>query len=83
MFDPEGKVAAVLDKDRTQAQVEGLLSVNDLARYLSCSRTYAAKLVANNTIPSLRLGGLRRVRKSDVDEIVERQLEASKNEDSA
>ncbi len=70
-----------MNRDQTQAQVEGLLSVNDLARYLSCSRTYAAKLVANNTIPSFKLAGLRRVRKSDVDEIIEQQLVASKNED--
>ena len=70
-----------MDKDRTRAQAEGLLSVNDLARYLSCSRTYAAKLVANNTIPSFKLAGLRRVRKSDVDGVIEQQLAASKKED--
>ena len=69
-----------MNKDQTKARVEGLLSVNDLARYLSCSRTYAAKLVADNTIPSLKLAGLRRVRKSDLDEIIEQRLVASKNE---
>lgn len=69
-----------MNEDRSQAQIEGLLSVNDLARYLSCSRTYAAKLVANNTIPSFKLAGLRRVRKFDVDEIIEQKLLASKNE---
>ena len=72
-----------MNRDQTQTGVEGLLSVNDLARYLSCSRTHAAKLVANNTIPSLRLAGLRRVRKSDVDELIEQQLVASKKEDQS
>ncbi len=67
-----------MNKDESQAHTEGLLSVNDLARYLSCSRTYAAKLVANNTIPSFKLAGLRRVRKSDVDEIIEQRLVASR-----
>ncbi len=70
-----------MNEDRSQAQIEGLLSVNDLALYLSCSRTYAAKLVAENTIPSFKLAGLRRVRKSDVDEIIEQKLFASKNKD--
>ncbi len=56
----------------------GLLSLNDLADYLSCSRTYAASLISSGTIPSFKLGSLRRVRKSDVDAYVEKQL--SKNE---
>ena len=52
----------------------GLFSLNDLAEYLSCSRTYAARLISSGTIPSLKLGSLRRVRKSDVDAYVEKQL---------
>ena len=50
---------------------DGLLSLNDLAGYLACSRTYARKLIADGTIPSFKIGTLRRVRKSDVDEYVE------------
>jgi excisionase family DNA binding protein len=55
---------------------DGLLSLNDLAGYLACSRTYARKLIADGTIPSFKIGTLRRVRKSDVDEYVERRLAA-------
>ena len=55
-----------------------LLSPNQLAAYLACSRAHATKLISDGTIPSFKLGTLRRVRKSDVDAYVEKQL--SKNE---
>lgn len=35
-------------KDETQAQTERLLSLNALAQYRSCSRIYAAKLIADD-----------------------------------
>jgi excisionase family DNA binding protein len=42
---------------------------------LSCSRRYAASLIAEGTIPSFKLGSLRRVRKSDVvDSYIEARL---------
>ncbi len=66
-------------KDRTTTKVssnDGLLSRNDLAEYLSCSPTHAAKLIADGTIPSFRIGSLRRVRKSDLDAYIESQLAA-------
>ena len=68
-------------QDRTTTEAYGnggLLSLKDLARYLSCSRTHAAKLLAEGTIPSFKVGSLRRVRKFDVEAYVEKQL--SKNE---
>jgi excisionase family DNA binding protein len=52
----------------------GLLSLNDLAEYLSCSRTYAAGLISSSTIPSVKLGSLRRARKCDVDRFISAQL---------
>ena len=61
---------------RTKTVPEGLLSLKDLADYLSCSRTYAAGLVADGTIPSLKIGTLRRVRRSDVDAYIESRLAA-------
>jgi excisionase family DNA binding protein len=64
-----------VEDKRTEA-TEGLLSPDDLARYLSCSRTFAATLISNGTLPSLRIGGLRRVRKSDVDDYIEARLAA-------
>ena len=58
----------------------GLLSLNDLAEYLFCSRTYAHKLISDGSIPSFRIGGtLRRVRREDVDTYVERQCDASED----
>jgi excisionase family DNA binding protein len=48
----------------------GLLSPADLARCLRRSRTFVAALISSATIPSFRLKGLRRVRKSDVDSYI-------------
>ncbi len=59
----------------TEAREGTLLSLKDLTRYLSCSRTFAAKLIADGTFPSAKIGGIRRVRRSDVDEYVEARLE--------
>lgn len=58
----------------TKTRPEGLLSLKDLADYLSCSRTYAASLITDGSIPSLKIGTLRRVRKSDVDAFIESHL---------
>jgi excisionase family DNA binding protein len=66
----------VEDQDRKVRRNGGLLSLNDLAEYLSCSRTYAAGLISSGTIPSFKLGSLRRVRKSDVDAYIESRLAA-------
>jgi excisionase family DNA binding protein len=70
------KVAEVQEDPKTKAD-NRLLSLKELAEYLSCSRTYAANLIADGTLPSLKLSSLRRVRKADVDAYVEKQL--SKN----
>lgn len=53
-----------------------LLSLNDLAEYLSCSRTFAANLVSDGTIPSFKIGTLRRVRKADLDDYIESRIHA-------
>jgi excisionase family DNA binding protein len=63
-------------EDKRTASTEGLLSLNDLTQYLSCSRTFAAKLISDGTIPSLKIGGLRRVRRSDVVRYIEARLAA-------
>jgi excisionase family DNA binding protein len=64
-----------VEEKRTET-TEGLLSPNDLARYLSCSRTFAATLISSGTIPSLRILGLRRIRKADVDAYIKARLAA-------
>jgi len=55
---------------------KALLSLDGLAEYLSCSRTFAAKLISDGTIPSFTIGTLRRVRKRDVDAYIEARLAA-------
>lgn len=64
---------------RTKTEADGgrLLSLRDLTEYLSCSRSHAQKLMDDGKIPSLKLGGIRRVRKSDVDALIERELSAT------
>ena len=64
-----------MEKVRTETY-EGLLSLHDLAGYLACSRAFAAKLLADGTIPSFTIGTLRRVRRADVDAFVESRLAA-------
>lgn len=63
-------------EDAPTAARKGLLSLDGLAEYLSCSRTFAAKLISDGTIPSLKIGTLRRVRTADVDRYVEARLAA-------
>ena len=65
-----------MDLDGKTGIQDRLLSLGDLAEYLACSRTYARKLIADGTIPSFKIGSLRRVRKSDVDRYVEARLAA-------
>ena len=65
-------------QERTAIQEEQLLSLRDLSQYLSCSRTYARKLIDDGTISSFKIGSLRRVRKVDVDHFVEERLAAEK-----
>jgi excisionase family DNA binding protein len=59
------------DQQTKARSTDGLFSLNDLAEYLSCSRTYAANLISDGTIPSFKIGTLRRVRKADVDTYIE------------
>jgi excisionase family DNA binding protein len=66
----------VRDRETKVGPHDGLLSLNQLARYLCCSRTFAAKLIADGTLPSLTIGSLRRVRKTDVDAYIEARLAA-------
>ncbi len=53
-----------------------LLSTGELADYLSCSLTFARKLLDEGTLPSVKLAGIRRVRRSDVNRLVSGRLEA-------
>lgn len=77
LLKPSWKGCPVEDQQAKANRSDGLLNLNELAAYLSCSRTYAYKLVSDSTIPSFKIGTLRRVRREDVVAYVERQLAAS------
>lgn len=54
-----------------------LFSTGELARYLGCSTTFARKMMDTGEIPSVKIAGIRRVRRSDVNALVEKRLQAS------
>jgi excisionase family DNA binding protein len=49
--------------------------LEDLARELGVGRTTAHALLWSGTIPSVKIGRLRKVRRSDVDAFIEARLE--------
>ena len=53
---------------------EQVLTPNELAEFLRCSRTYARDLLTRGDIPSFKLGKLRRIRRSDAERFVEERL---------
>jgi excisionase family DNA binding protein len=53
---------------------EALLTPEELARYLKCSRTFAYQILARGEIPSLKLGKLRRIRREDAELYVEKKV---------
>ena len=55
---------------------EALLTAEELADYLKCSRTYAYRLLSLGEIPLLKLGKLRRVRRQDAERYVEEKVVA-------
>ena len=53
-----------------------VLSPEELAEFLGCGRTYAYQLLADSSIPSFKLGRLRRIRRADVEDFIRRRMEA-------
>jgi excisionase family DNA binding protein len=52
-----------------------LLSPDELARELGVGRTNAYKLLWSRTIPSIKIGALRRVRREDLEAFIEARRE--------
>ncbi len=52
---------------------EAFLTPEELAEYLKCGRTFAYRLLATGEISSIKLGKLRRVRRSDAEVYVEQK----------
>ena len=65
----------MLSSHKPKTQVEHLMSPEELQSFLGVSRTYAYGLLSSGAIPSIRIGKLRRVRRSDVDAFLEANLE--------
>ena len=62
-----------------QAQrIEYLMSPEELARFLGIGRTYAYRLLSEGDIPSVRLGRLRKVRRTDAEKFVEARWEGAR-----
>ena len=60
--------------ETSNAPAREILSPEELAEFLGCSRTFAYKLLAERAVPSFKVGRLRRVRLSDARDYVERRL---------
>jgi excisionase family DNA binding protein len=54
-----------------------VLTPEELAQYLKCGRTYAYSLLARKIIPSFKLGRLRRIRRRDAEQFLERAVDES------
>ena len=60
----------------TQAeQTKRLLNADQLAQELGVGRTTAYSLLWSGTIPSMKLGRLRRVRREDLDRFISQRME--------
>jgi excisionase family DNA binding protein len=60
----------------TQAELtEYLMSPKEVRQHLGLGRTYTYQLLATGAIPCVRIGRLRKVRRSDVEKFIEGHLE--------
>jgi excisionase family DNA binding protein len=60
---------------RETERPEYLMSPEELATFLGLGRTRTYELLSAGTIPSIRIGRLRKVRRTDVDKFIESHLE--------
>ena len=56
-------------------QTRYLMSPEELAEFLGLGRTSTYRLLASGEIPCVRIGRLRKVRRSDVDAFIDARLE--------
>jgi len=57
------------------SQVESLLKAKDLAQILNISRAFAYRLMQTGEIRTVKIGGARRVRKSDLAAYIEENID--------
>ena len=60
---------------QTETLTEYLMSPEELARFLGLGRTYTYRLLAEGKIPCVRIGRLRKVRRTDAERFVKARLE--------
>ena len=61
--------------EASNLQTEYLMSTEDLAKCLGLGRTRTYELLSTGAIPSVRIGRLRKVRRTDVGKFIEAHLE--------
>jgi excisionase family DNA binding protein len=66
---------------QTSEVIEYLLSPAEVRQLLGLGRTYTYQLLATGVIPSIRIGRLRKVRRSDLDAFIEAHLEHNEGGD--
>ena len=60
---------------RTHELTEYLMSPDEVRRYLGLGRTNTYRLLATGVIPSVRIGRLRKVRRTDLEQFIEMNAE--------
>jgi excisionase family DNA binding protein len=60
-----------------EVRAKETLSPEDMAVLVGCGRTMAYLLLADGSIPSFKVGRLRRVRRTDVERFIEQQIATS------
>jgi excisionase family DNA binding protein len=63
---------------QTEELTEYLMSPAEVRQLLGLGHTYGYWLLATGAIPSIRIGGLRRIRRTDVEQFIEAHLEHKK-----
>ena len=60
-------------------RTEYLMNPEELAEFLGLGRTYTYRLLASGEIPCVRIGRLRKVRRTDVEQFIVARTECGKH----
>jgi excisionase family DNA binding protein len=66
---------------QTEELTEYLMSPKEVGQHLGLSRTYTYRLLSTVAIPCVRIGRLRKVRRSDLERFIEAHLEHEEQAD--
>jgi len=66
---------------QTEELIEYLMSPEEVRQHLGLSRTYTYRLLSTGAIPCVRIGRLRKVRRSDLERFIEAHLERKEQAD--